>query len=105
MFDPDEGFFEKKGWRVPVTSLLTGTISEWKKEDGEWVNERDIVCIIDPLSTFIISDELRKVRAPTSGHLAIEKRFAKPGSLVLGGLPELEKDLDIIAYIYTDPQI
>jgi len=104
MFDPDEDFFKKKEWRVPVTSLLTGKISKWEKEDGEWVNERDIVCIIDPW-TPIKSDELRKVRAPASGYLAIEKRFARPGSRVWGGLPELEKDLDIIAYIYTDPQI
>ena len=102
MFDPDEDFFKKKEWRVPVTSLLTGKISKWEKEDGEWVNERDIVCIIDPW-TPIKSDELRKVRAPASGYLAIEKRFAEPGSWVQGGL--FEEYRDIIAYIYTDPQI
>lgn len=104
MFDPNESFFEKKEWPVPVTSLLTGTISKWEKEDGEWVNERDIVCIIDSW-TPIISKELRKVRAPASGRLAIEKRFAEPGSVVRGGLPGLEKDMDIIAYIYTNPPI
>ena len=99
MFDPDEGFFEKKGWMVPVTSLFTGEIQKWEKDDGKWVTGGDTVCIIKP-DVPGVWEEFRKVRAPASGYLAIEKRFAEPGSWVQGGL--FEEDRDIIAYIYTE---
>jgi hypothetical protein len=94
----EEGLQEKK-WRVPVTSLLTGEISEWVKGDGDWVNEGDVVCIIKPWG-IVVSEELPKVRAPASGRLAIEKRFAEPKTPVQGGL--FEEDRDIIAYVYTE---
>ncbi|HLA38020.1 MAG TPA: lipoyl domain-containing protein [Candidatus Brocadiales bacterium] len=98
MFDPDEDFFEKKEWRVPVTSLFTGTISEWKKEDGEWVTGGDTVCTIR--TDVPRREPFFEVPAPASGRLGIERRFAKTETWVIGNFGG---GGDIIAYIYTDP--
>lgn len=98
MFDPDEGFFEKKEWRVPVTSLLTGTIKKWKVCNGEWVQQGDTVCIIKPDVPGAREDF--EVPAPVSGRLGIESRFRETGTFVRGRT--WGEETDIIAYVYTD---
>lgn len=79
---------QSKAGRVPVTSLLSGEILEWKKGNGDLVWRGETLCIIKP---DVAPYKRFEIPSPAKGRLTIkvEKGWVLGGVTVIAEIEEI----------------